>query len=156
MKTRHTAAVIVLAATVLLGALTPTDSTAAQKDEKSQKGLIGSWIIDVMPDQPGPPPVRNIGMLTSDGISVNTDPEFGTGYGIWKKTDSREFAVKFLTLIPAGHPFGQGTITVTATLSVDKDGDTATGPFTTVFDATNFQATVTGTVVLTRIEFDDP
>jgi hypothetical protein len=43
---------------------------------------------------------------------------------------------------------------VTATITVDQDGDAATGPFTTVFDATNFQATVTGTVVLTRITFD--
>jgi hypothetical protein len=150
MKTRHTVAVIVSAAIVLLGALTPRDSTADQKGEKNQKDLVGSWIVDVMPDQPGPPPFRNIGMFTSDGISVNTDPEFGTGYGIWKKTGPREFAVKFLTLIPAGHPFGEGTITVTAT------GDTETARFTTVFDATNFQATVTGTVVLTRIEFDDP
>jgi hypothetical protein len=43
---------------------------------------------------------------------------------------------------------------VTATVTVDKHGDTATGPFTTVFDAVNFQATVTGTVTLTRITFD--
>ena len=85
--------------------------------------------------------------------SINTDPEFGTGHGVWKKTGKREFAGKFLNLIPVGHPIGEGTITVTATLTVDKDGDTATGPFTTVFDATNFQATVTGTVVLTRITF---
>jgi hypothetical protein len=28
---------------------------------------------------------------------------------------------------------------MTLTLTVDKDGDTATGPFTTVFDATHFQ-----------------
>jgi hypothetical protein len=148
MRIRPTVAIIGLVATVLLGALMPTDSTAGQK------ALVGSWIVDVMPDQPGPPPVRNIGTITSDGTTVNTDPELGTGYGIWKKTGPREFAVKFLTLIPAGHPFGDGTTTVTATLTVDKDGDTATGPFTTVFDATNFQATVTGTVVLTRITFD--
>jgi len=147
MKTRRSVALVVLALVALLAALMPVDSTA------DQKSLVGSWIVDVMPDQPGPPPVRNIGTITSDGTSVNTDPEFGTGYGIWTQTGSREFATKFLTLIPAGHPFGEGTITVTATLTVDKDGDTATGPFTTVFDATNFKATVTGTVVLTRITF---
>jgi hypothetical protein len=148
MKTRRMVAIIGLALTALLGTLMPMDSTAGQKS------LVGSWIVDVMPQQPGPPPVRNIGTITSDRTSVNTDPEFGTGYGIWSKTGPREFAVKFLTLIPAGHPFGEGTITVTATLTVADDGDTATGPFTTVFDATNFQATVTGTVLLTRITFD--
>jgi hypothetical protein len=147
MKTRRTVPIVVLALIILLGALTPADSAAGQKS------LVGSWIVDVMPDQPGPPPVRNLVTTTSDGTTVNTDPEFGTGHGIWKKTGPREFAGKFLTLIPVGHPFGEGTITVTSTLTVDKDGDTATGPFTTVFDATNFQATVTGTVVLTRITF---
>jgi hypothetical protein len=147
MKTRPSVAIVVVALTVLLGALTPVDATAGQKS------LVGAWIVDVMPDQPGPPPVRNIVTITSDGTTVNTDPEFGTGHGIWKKTGPRDFAGKFLTLIPAGHPFGVGTITVTSTLTVDKDGDTAAGPFTTVFDTTNFQATVTGTVLLTRITF---
>jgi hypothetical protein len=147
MKIRCTAAVVVLASILLLGILGPVDSIA------SPKNLVGTWIIDVMPDQPGPPPVRNIGTITSDRTTINTDPEFGTGYGIWDKTGPREFAVKFVTLIPAAHAFGEGTITVTATLTVDKDGDTATGPFTTIFDATNFQATVTGTVLLTRIGF---
>jgi hypothetical protein len=149
MKTqRRLVAVVGLALAVLLGPLAPMDSIAGQKS------LVGSWIIDITPDQPGPPPARNIGAISSDGTTVNTDPEFGTGYGIWKKTGARKFAVKFLTLIPAGHPVGEGAITVTATITVDQDGDAATGPFTTVFDATNFQATVTGTVVLTRITFD--
>jgi hypothetical protein len=145
MRTKSVVPMIVLVTVVLLGALTPIDATAGQKS------LVGSWIVDVMPDQPGPPPVRNLVTSTSDGTSVNTDPAFGTGHGIWKQTGSREFAVKLLTFIPAGHPFGEGTITVTGTLTVDKDGDAATGPFTTVFDTINFQATVTGTVVLTRI-----
>lgn len=148
MKITRTVAIVALASAALFGALTPADSVP------DQKSVVGSWIVDVMPDQPGPPPVRNIGAFISDGTTVNTDPELGTGYGIWKKTGPREFAVKFLTLVPVGHPFGEGTTTVTATLTVDKNGDTATGPFTTVFDATNFKATVTGTVLLTRITFD--
>jgi hypothetical protein len=147
MKTRLAVVVIGLVV-VLLGALTPVDSIAAEKS------LVGSWIIDVMPDPPDLPPGRNIGTFTSDGTMINTDPEFGTGYGIWKKTGRREFAVKFLTLVPVGHPAGEGAITVTSPVTVDKDGDTATGPFTTVVDAANLQATVTGTVVLTRIKFN--
>jgi hypothetical protein len=147
MRARFTMAVVVLTLIVLLGAVTPDYSSAGHKD------LVGAWIVDVMPDPPGPPPFRNIGAFSSDGVSVNTDPEFGGGHGIWKRIGPREFAGKFLTLVPAGHPFGDGTITVTASVTLDKDGDTATGPFTTVFDAANFQATVTGTVVLTRIKF---
>jgi hypothetical protein len=148
MRIRYTVAIIGLVATVLLGALTPTDSTAGQK------ALVGSWIVDVTPDPPGPPPFRNLGTLTSDGLDLNFDPEFGAGHGIWKKTGPREFAVKFVHVVPASHPIGEGTITVTSTLTVDKDGDTATGPFTSVFDTTNLQTTFTGTVVLTRITFD--
>ncbi len=147
MKTERTTAIVVLALAILVGGLTPVDSIAGQKS------LVGSWIVDVMPDQPGPPPVKNLVTTTSDGTLINTDPEFGTGHGISKKTGAREFAGRFLTFIPAGHPFGEGTITVTSTLTVDKDGETATGPFTSVVDATNFHATVTGTVVLTRITF---
>ena len=147
MKTRLAVVVIGLVV-VLLGALTPVDSIAAEKS------LVGSWIIDVMPDEPGLPPGRNIGTITSDRTVIITDPEFGTGHGIWKKTGPREFAVKFLALVPVGHPVGEGTITVTSPVTVDKDGDTATGPFTTVVDAANLQASITGTVVLTRIKFD--
>ena len=82
MKTRRVVIVIGLVV-VRLGALTPVDSIAAEKS------LVGSWIIDVMPDEPGLPPGRNIGTFTSDGTMINTDTEFGTGYGIWKKTGRR-------------------------------------------------------------------
>jgi hypothetical protein len=147
-RNRPTVAIIVLASTIFLGALTPVDATAGQES------LVGSWIVDVMPDQPGPPPFRNLATNTSDGLVLGTAPELGTAHGIWTKTGPREFAVKFMHLVPVGSSFGAGTVTVTSTVTVDKDGDTATGPFTTVFDTTALQATVTGTVVLTRITFD--
>jgi hypothetical protein len=132
-----------------LGALAPPESIAGQKS------LIGAWIIDVTPNPPGPPPFRNIGSFGPDGLNINYDPEFGAGHGLWRKTGPREFEVKFLTLIAPGHPFfGEGTITVTGTVTVDRDGDTATGPFTTIFNTTSNPMTVTGTVTLTRIEFD--
>jgi hypothetical protein len=148
MSIRPTMAIIVLASILLLGALTPVNVTAGQKS------LVGSWIVDVTPDQPGPPPLTNIATNTSDGLVLNTDPEFGTGHGIWTKTGPRQFAVKFIHLVPVGSQFGAGTVTVTSAVTANKDGDTATGPFTTVFDTTALQATVTGTVVLTRITPD--
>jgi hypothetical protein len=147
MKTRL--AMMVIGLVVLsFGAMRPVDSIAADKS------LVGSWTIDVIPDQPEFPAGRNIGTITSDRTMIITDPEFGTGHGLWKKTGLREFAVKFLALVPVGHPVGEGTITVTSLVTVDKDEDTATGPFTTAVDAANLQATVSGTVVLTRIKFD--
>ena len=148
MRIRPTVAIIMLVATVLLGALTPMDATAGQKS------IVGSWIVDVMPDPPGPPPFTNLATKTSDGLVLNTAPALGTAHGIWTKTGPREYAVKFMHLVPVGSQFGEGTVTVTSTVTVDKDGDTVTGPFTTVFDTTALQATVTGTVVLTRITLD--
>lgn len=145
MKIRPVVAMIALASIVLLGALEPAGATA------QEKGFVGSWIVDIVPDQPGPPPVKNLATFTRDGLVINTDPEFGGGHGIWKKV-GREISVKILTLVPAGHPFGEGTITATATGPLDKGGNPAPARFTTVFDTTNFQATVTGTVVLTRIK----
>jgi|SRR5882724_5113580 len=148
MRIRPTVAIIVLASTLLLGALTPMESSA------DQKSLVGSWIVDVMPDQPGVEPFKNLATFTSDGLVLGTAPELGTAHGIWTKTGPRRFAVKFMHLAPVGSPFGAGTVIVTSTVTVDKDGDTAMGPFTTVFDTTALQATVTGTVVLTRITND--
>lgn len=77
MRTKPMVAMIVLASVVLFGSFTPMDATAGQKS------LVGSWIVDVMPDQPGPPPVRNLVTITSDGSIVNTDPPSGpvTGPG---------------------------------------------------------------------------
>jgi hypothetical protein len=147
-RIRPSVVIIVLTATLLLGALTPLDVTAGQKS------LVGSWIVDVTPDQPGPEPFKNIGAFTLDGLVLNTAPELGTAYGIWTKTGSQQFAVKFIHLVSVDSQFGAGTVTVTSAVTVDKDGDTATGPFTTVFDTTALQVTVTGTVVLTRITLD--
>src|SRR5262245_25864252 len=149
MKTRRSVTIVVaLALSACLSAVYAPESVAGQKS------LIGAWIVDVTFDQPGPPPVRNIVSAGPDGLNINYDPEFGAGHGLWKKIGSREYAIKFLTLIAPGHPFfGEGTITVTATLTLDKDGNTATGPFTTVFDTTLNPITVTGTVVQTRITF---
>jgi hypothetical protein len=61
MKTRLTVVVIGLVV-VLLGALTPVDSIAAERS------LVGSWIIHVMPDQPDLPPGG------TSGHSPRTEP----------------------------------------------------------------------------------
>ena len=48
MRIRPTVTIIMLVATVLLGALTPMDATAGKKS------IVGSWIVDVTSDQPVP------------------------------------------------------------------------------------------------------
>ena len=80
MKTKRNVTIAALALAAWLGVLTPPDSLAGQKS------LVVSWTVHVMPDQPRPPPVQNLVTVASDATTVNTDPEFGTGHRISKKT----------------------------------------------------------------------
>jgi hypothetical protein len=117
--------------TVPFGALPPPHAIA---DDSS---MVGSWVVQVSPNPPGPSPFKNLATVTKDGGNINYDPTFGAGHGVRKKVANRTFAVKFLTLVPAGFdpPFPpETTITVSAeSLTLNKAGDELRGPFQTVF-----------------------
>jgi hypothetical protein len=149
--------ILVMASVALFGVLSAGNATA---DDNS---IVGSWVVNITFDPPGPPPVRNLATFTKDGGNLASDPDFGSGNGVWKKVGPKTFATKFLTIVPTGFdpPFPPGTIiTVTAhSLVLDKSGDVATGPFQTVFaDPTNGAVIVslTGSVILTRITLAGP
>jgi hypothetical protein len=153
--TKPLAILIVTAAlTMLFGTLHPQQALA---DDTS---IVGSWVVQVFPNPPGPPPFKNLSTLTKDGGNINYDPTFGGGHGVWEKVGNRTYAVKFLTLVPPGFdpPFPpETTITVSGPLTLNKQGDELTGPFQTVFThpTTGEEiASFTGTVVLTRITID--
>jgi len=55
--------------------------------------IVGSWIIHVTvvtftPTPSPPPPFKfdNLAAFWEDGIITTSDPSFGTGYGVWKKS----------------------------------------------------------------------
>src|SRR5437899_12703372 len=139
----------------LFAALNPQSVTAAEKS------IVGSWVVDVFPNAPGPPPFKNLGTFTQDGGDINSSPSFGGGHGAWKKLGDKTYAVRFLTLVPPGFdpPFPEQTIVTVFSdpLTLNKDGDEMTGPFKTVFShpITGAElASFEGTVVLTRIPVD--
>jgi hypothetical protein len=144
---------------ILTGVLTVLVGTLhAQHAIADDTSIVGSWVVQVFPNPPGPPPFKNLATATRDGGNINYDPSFGGGHGVWKKVGHRTYAVKFLQLVPPGFdpPFPlETTITVSSEpLTLNKEGDELTGPFQTVFThpTTGEEiASFDGTVVLTRI-----
>ena len=51
--------------TVLCAVLQPQNALAAEKS------IVGSWIVQVFPNPPGPPPFKNLGTFTKDGGDIN-------------------------------------------------------------------------------------
>lgn len=156
MSAKKTIAILILMGVVLFGALHPQNAIA---DDKSiVKSIVGSWVVQVFPNPPGPAPFKNLSTLTNDGGNLNSDPSFGGGHGAWKKVGHRKFAVKFLHFVPPGFEpnFPLETIITVSSdfLTLNKEGDKLRGPFQTVFThpTTGEElASFDGTVVLTRI-----
>jgi hypothetical protein len=154
ISAKKTIAILILTGvlSVLFGELHPQNAIA---DDTS---IVGSWVVQVFLNPPGPPPFKNLGTFTKDGGNINSAPSFGGGHGVWKKVGDRTFAVKFLTLVPPGFdpPFPpETTITISSEpLTLNKEGDELTGPFQTVFTHPTTEeelASFDGAVVLTRI-----
>ena len=154
-----------LIALLIAFAVAPTVAFAQGRDHDHNRvhvadSIVGSWVVQVFPNSPGPPPLKNLFTCTEDGSAINTDPTFGTGHGIWQKLAPRTFAVKFLILVPPGfdppYPL-ESIITVSSeSLTLNLQGDEITGPFKTVIThpITGEQLlSFDGTVTLSRIEF---
>ena len=154
-----------LLALLLAFAVGPTVVFAQERDHERDRdhgrgadAIVGSWIVQVFPNPPGPPPFKNLGTFTEDGGNINSDPSFGGGHGLWKKVAPRTFAIKFLTIVPPGFdpPFPSETIiTVTSdALILNLQGDELRGAFNTIITPPTGQpSSFDGTVVLTRIKF---
>ena len=132
------------------------DATA---DGRSGKTLVGSWEVLVTNEQ-GLPPAVDITVVNRDGTMSNSDGIFGTGHGVWERVGASQFAFKFKTPILALNMFNfppGSMLTVTGTMTVDKGGATASGPYTAVIlDAFgNSLFGFDGRVFFTRISIDD-
>lgn len=130
---------------------------SATADDQSGKTLVGSWTVLVTSNFG--PDVTDMTTVNRDGTMTNSDKEFGTGHGVWKRVGESRFAFKFMTPIlltvislPAG-----SILTVTGTLTVDKGGATAVGPYEAVIEHPDIGPLVpfNGTVNFTRIRIDD-
>ena len=141
---------------IFLSATSPQNAFAGH----DWRTLVGSWLVEITPDQPGPPPFMNLATLNWPGTIVTSDPDLGAGHGAWKRTGTRDFEIKFVVLIRPDSPLGlppNSTVTVTAFLTVGDSGDEATGINTGVFADSdgNVIFEVSGGVRFTRIKVDD-
>jgi hypothetical protein len=59
---------------VLFDALHPQNAIA---DDTS---IVGSWVVQVLPNPPGPPPFKNLSKLTIDGGNMNSDGDHHYGF----------------------------------------------------------------------------
>ena len=163
MKTRITFATIVLTALIiiLLSAASSQDAFA----DSGRRNFVGSWVVEIVLDQPGPPPFFNLATINRGKTMLASDPIVGSGNGVWKRTGRRDFSVKFLTLVPFFFPAGTPpditslagtTLTVTADVTVGNSGDEASGNVHAIYtDADgNPVVEVMGNVFWTRIELD--
>ena len=101
--------------------------------------IVGSWIIHVTVETFTPKPsfrlpfkFDNLAAFWEDGIITTSDPSFGTGYGVWKKSGPpRTYDTKFLVVVPPGLGYPPGTIqTIFADNTVlNPQGDHMRGPF---------------------------
>jgi hypothetical protein len=101
--------------------------------------IVGSWIIHVTVDTFTPTPsfplpfkFDNLAAFWEDGIITTSDPSFGTGYGVWKKSGPpRTYDTKFLVVVPPGLGYPPGTIqTIFAdNTALNPQGDHMRGPF---------------------------
>lgn len=144
----------------LIGVLTVAFASAVTQDAMAgQKSLAGSWTVLVVTDPPGPPPFTNLATVTKDGSVINSSPTFGTGHGAWAKLGRGEFAITFVTLVPSDIPdFPPDTsFTVSGTLTIDEEGNEATGPITTIFNDADGNELISevGTLTLTRLMVEE-
>ena len=154
MKTPVT--ILILTGTVLFGVLNPQNAIAATNS------IVGPWIIEIFPAD-GSATMKNLGVFTPDGGNINTDPDVGTGIGVWERVRNREFRVKFFTIVSnvlpddSPLPFKRGsTITVTGMhMILNQRGDEQTGDFVIEFtNKSGEKVTGTGTIKATRITFE--
>lgn len=155
-KTSILARPLVTGALIILLSATISQDVVADQNGRS---FVGSWIVEVFPNPPGPPPFTNLGTINRDGTVSNSDPAFGGGHGVWKRIKRGKNEIKFLTLVPPGDPFfpANAIITVTGFVTVNRSGDEASGPFNTEFTDTdgNLLFSFDGEVRFTRIKIDD-
>ncbi len=135
-------------------------ASAHDADERDGRSLVGSWIVT---GAGAVPPFTSLSTFTEDGAVINAPQSAQTGLGVWRATGGRQFSIKFVELLDPDDPdnalFPSDTsLTVTAEVTVSKDGSSASGSFSGVFETPaigEFFSFTGGTVAFERITLDD-
>jgi hypothetical protein len=162
---------ILLLPALLILAITSVILPTAIADPAPGKTLVGAWIVEISPV--GLDKTVDITVVHVDGTVSNSDSILGTGHGIWQRLGAKQeteageneispstFQVRFKTPILEGNSLGLPggfILTVTSTVTLDKSGNVAEGPFETTVGPPGFPPDqgFFGEVRFTRMSFDN-
>ncbi len=145
---------MLLAAIVLLGTVLVRGGpfATAQETDAAVHPLVGSWIVDINPEDPEDLP--ELVTVSADGTVLDSAAGGGTGHGAWEPTGDTTAHVTFLLV------FEDGTrVLIRASVEVAADGQSFTGPYTNEFFDPSGQSSGEigpGMAEGTRIEVDGP
>ena len=148
----------VIPAVLLVGLITAHAGAVWADDvepvEQRIATFVGAWVVSGVADGDVIPPFTNVSTVNRDGSLVNSDPDFGTGVGVWRRIGPNLFVGKFVTIVPddAGFPPG-ALLTVESTVTVADGSGSATGPYVSVIEHPDIGELLsfTGTVSFDRI-----
>ena len=103
--------------------------------DQGERGIVGAWLIKVVPDGPASVPYEVLNLYTPGGgvagvASNEMEPtNLSTSvYGAWQQTGPHKFAITFLlfTFTPQGSR--SGTLKVRAKAALSQDSGQISGP----------------------------
>jgi len=112
------------------GALAALAQTSALAASDETRGLVGAWLVDVVPDD-GSASYQVLILYTAGGgvaaISNNPPTSGSVGFGQWEHTTDREYveAFELFTFDPAGAP--TGILRIRAVSQLNEAADRMTG-----------------------------
>jgi hypothetical protein len=119
--------------TVLVcGLLVALGATASSANQGHKQSLAGAWNVTINFDDPALVDCTAPSLITADRgvVAQGCDLSLSPGYGQWRRTGNREFAVTFIGVNYGPQGTGiTGSYKVRATLLVD--GESFSGPFLT-------------------------
>jgi len=106
------------------------------KDETTPRTIVGMWIMNFYTENPPGATVlvdAAIDQFYADGNEISTSiaiapTQDNTCYGVWERTGRRTFRLNHIGFNFIDNKY-TGLFTLTATLTVSKDGKTFTGKF---------------------------
>ena len=118
---------LVLAMATMAASVTAQDDTATEEHP-----LVGSWIIDPTPEDPGD--ADELVIVAPGGVLIDASLG-GVGAGSWSATGERSADATFVA--PALDPQGgfMGFLTIRTSVEVSEDGQSFSGTYTLEFPA---------------------
>jgi hypothetical protein len=144
------------AALVLVGAFAVGLSyrdTTAQDTATENHPLVGTWIVDIDPENPSETP--EIFIFHADGAFIDLEGDGSTLLGAWEATGARTANLMIVAYEPLNEDGTNfGTVKIRASFEVSADGASFTGQNTLEFiesDGTSTGQAGPGSVIGTRL-----